>query len=279
MRPAAPLDKAPGREGGSHKVRCNLRIGRTTLELLLMAALCAPASLRAQWKTHWSYEGAAGPERWGDLDPEYAACKAGREQSPIDIRGAEKADLPALQFEYKSGPLKYLINNGYTIRVNYHDAAGSGNFLMVGGEPYHLTQFHFHRPSEEYIQGKPYDMVVHFMHEAGDGKVAGVAVLLKAGRASTTVQRIWEHMPGTESKEEEIGGVEIDPAALLPHDTAYYTYMGSLTAPPCTEGVTWFVLKSPMEISAEEIKAFDQLYPHDVRPLQPLNGRVVKESR
>jgi carbonic anhydrase len=162
--------------------------------------------------------------------------------------------------------------------VNYHDA-GSGGFLIAGGKRYQLTQFHFHRPSEEYIQGKPYDMVVHMMHEASDGKLAGVAVLLKAGSANATIQQIWEHMPKTQGKEEEIAGVEIDPAGLLPSDAAYYTYMGSLTAPPCTEGVTWFVLKNPVDISPEEINAFAMLYAHDVRPLQPLNGRVVRESR
>ena len=172
-----------------------------------------------------------------------------------------------------------MINNGYTIRVNYHDAPGSGNFLIVGDKRYQLTQFHFHRPSEEYIHGKPYDMVVHLMHQASDGKVAAVAVLLKAGSANATIQQLWDHMPKTEGKEEEIAGVEVNPAGLLPHGTAYYTYLGSLTAPPCTEGVTWFVLKSPVEISAEEIGAFAKLYPHDVRPVQPLHGRVVKETQ
>jgi carbonic anhydrase len=255
-----------------------LRTGWMTL-VLLIAAVSLPAGSRAQWRTHWTYEGATGAEHWSDLDPNYAACKAGTEQSPVDIRDAEKAGLPALRFEYKSGPLKYLINNGYTIRVNYHDAPGSGNFLIVGGKRYHLTQFHFHRPSEEYIHGKPYDMEVHLMHETSDGKVAGVTVLLKAGSANATIQQIWDHMPKTEGKEEEIAGVEVNPAGLLPHADAYFMYMGSLTAPPCSEGVTWFVLKTPVEISAEEIEVFAKLYPHDVRPLQPLNGRVVKESQ
>jgi carbonic anhydrase len=124
------------------------------------------------------------------------------------------------------------------------------------------------------------------MHESAGGKVAGVTVLLKAGAANPTIQKIWEHMPKTESavltdfshKAEEIAGVEIDPVGLLPHDLTYYMYMGSVTAPPCTEGVTWFVLKIPVDISAKQIEAFAKLYPHNVRPLQPLNGRVVKES-
>ena len=248
-----------------------------TFVLLVAALVLVPAGPRAQWKTRWSYEGANGAEHWGDLDPEYAVCKAGMEQSPIDIRNSEKAKLPAIRFEYKSGPLR-IINNGYTaVRVNY--APGNGNFLIVGDKRYELTQFHFHHPSEEYIHGKPYDMVAHFMHESGDGKVAAVAVLLKAGGANSTVDQLWEHMPKTPGKEEVIEGIEVNPAGLLPRDISYYTYMGSVTAPPCTEGLTWFVLKTPVDISAEEISAFAKLYPHDVRPTQPLNGRVVKESQ
>ncbi len=259
------------------KARCNLRKRWITIALLVVAAVLVPAGPRAQWKTRWSYEGATGAEHWGDLDPDYATCKVGKEQSPIDIRNAEKAELPAVRFEYKSGPLK-IINNGYTaVRVNY--APGNGNLLIVGDKRYELTQFHFHHPSEEYIHGKPFDMVAHLMHEASDGKVAAVAVLLKAGSANSTVDQLWEHMPNTPGKEEVIAGVEVNPAGLLPRDTSYYTYMGSVTAPPCTEGVSWFVLKTPVGISAEEISAFAKLYPHDVRPLQPLNGRVVRESQ
>jgi carbonic anhydrase len=254
--------------------------------LLVVAAVLAPVSSPAQWRTRWEYEGAKGAEHWSELDPGYAPCNVGKEQSPIDIQNVEKADLPALRFESKSSPLKYLVNNGYTIRVNYHDAPGTGNLLLVGDKHYQLTQFHFHRPSEEYIHGKPYDMVVHLMYQASDGKVAGVAVLLKAGTANAAIQQIWEHMPQTEGKvlpdfsheEQEITGVDINPAGLLPRETSYYMYMGSVTAPPCTEGVTWYVLKTPMEISGEQISAFAKLYPHDVRPIQPLNGRVVKES-
>jgi carbonic anhydrase len=122
-------------------------------------------------------------------------------------------------------------------------------------------------------------MVLHLMHESTDGKLAGVAVLLKTGRANPTMQQIWEHMPEAAGKEEEVPGVEVNPAALLPSDLAYYTYTGSLTAPPCTEGVTWIVLKTPVEISPAQIAAFARLYPHDIRPIQPLNGRVVLGSR
>jgi carbonic anhydrase len=159
------------------------------------------------------------------------------------------------------------------------DYVDSGDFMIVGDQRYELTQFHFHRPSEETIHGKRYDMVLHLMHAARDGKIAGVAVLLNAGHANPTIEKLWQYMPKTVGTLQEITGVDINPATLLPNDTAYYTYEGSQTAPPCSEGVTWFVMKTPMEISAEDINAFAKLYPHDVRPLQPLNGRVVKESQ
>jgi carbonic anhydrase len=265
-------------------VRRNQVIPAVVSVLTSTAAMLAPASLRAQaarptsttWKTPWSYEGAIGPDHWGDLDPAYAVCKSGREQSPVDIRGAEKAGLPALHFEYKSGPL-FIINNAFTaVRVDY---VHSGDFLVVGDKRYELTQFHFHRPSEEYIEGKPFDMAAHLMHVGSDGKVVGVAVMLKAGPANATVQRLWEHMPKTPGSVQEVPGVEVDPAGLLPRNRGYYTYTGSQTAPPCTEGVTWIILKEPMTVSPEQISAFAKLYPHDVRPVQPLNGRVVKESR
>jgi carbonic anhydrase len=244
---------------------------------LVVATVCAAIGSMAQWRIHWSYEGKEGPARWSALAPEYSAC-AGKEQSPIDIRRAEKITLPPLRFEYSSEPLKYLINNGYTIRVNYHDAPGAGSFLVVGGQRYQLKQFHFHRPSEEYIEGSPYPMEVHFMLQSRDGHIVGVAVFLKPGKANATIQKIWEHMPASTGSEQDIPGVEIDPAGLLPPDTRYYTYDGSITAPPCTEGVRWFVLKTPVDISAEQIHEFAKLYPHDVRPIQPLNGRVVKET-
>ena len=247
------------------------------LAWIVAAILMAPAGAHAQWKTPWDYEGPRGPAHWAGLDPSYAAC-GGREQSPIDIRSAVKADLAPIRLEYRSAPLRYLINNGKTIRVNYH-APQNGGFLVVGEERYHLTQFHFHRPSEEYIDGRPFDMVLHLMHESAGGKIAGVAVLLKAGKANDTVRQVWEHMPKTEGKETEIPGVEINPAGILPGEMEYYTYVGSLTAPPCDEGVIWFVLKTPVEVSREQIDTFARLYPHDVRPPQPLNGRIVRANR
>ena len=255
-----------------------------TLTCVAAAALSLSATPQAQnpkpvsstWKTPWSYEGARGPSHWGDLDPDYSACKDGKAQSPIDIRATEKSHLPALTFEYKSGPLN-IINNGYTaVRVDY---VHSGNFLIVGDNRFELTQFHFHRPSEELIHGKQFDMVLHLMHKAADGKIAGVAIMLKSGAANPTIEKLWKYVPQAAGDVQQIPDVEINPADLLPSSTGYYTYAGSQTAPPCTEGVTWFILKTPIEISKSQIATFAKLYPHDVRPAQPLNGRTVKESR
>lgn len=248
-----------------------------TFLFLVLTTVFFPATRRAQWRTPWSYNaGADGPAHWAALDPEYAAC-AGKEQSPIDIQHARKANLPALHFEFKPGPLK-IINNGYTaVRVDY--APGNGNFLIVGRQRYELTQFHFHHPSEEQIHGKPYAMVIHFMFQSPGGKIAGAAVLVNAGGSNPIVAQLWKYMPPAPGKAHIIPGVTLNPAGLLPRDTAYYTYMGSVSAPPCTEGVKWFVLKTPVTVSPAQINAFTKLYPHDARPVQPLNGRIVEESQ
>lgn len=261
-----------------------LRTVWMTAIFVLVAAIFLPAAPRAQWKTPWSYSGADGPAHWAQLDPGYAAC-GGKEQSPIDIRNAVKSDLPTMKFEFKNGPLD-IVNNGYTaVRVDY--APENGNFVFVGSERYELTQFHFHHPSEERIDGKQYAMGMHFMLKSGDGKTAGIAIMVNATSASrpaqthveNVVDTLWKYMPTKAGKAHVTPGIEVNPAGLIPRDTAYYVYMGSVTAPPCTEGVKWYVLKTPVTISRERIEAFAKLYPHDVRPVQPLNGRTVQESK
>ncbi len=229
------------------------------------------------WKTRWDYAGPRGADHWSELDKAYSVCNLGKEQSPIDIRDAQKTRLPSLRFEYSSEAVNYVINNGHTIRVNYHDPAGSGSYLVVGDKRYQLTQLHFHRPSEEYINGKQSAMVLHLMHQGSDGEIVGVAVMLKAGASNPAIQQIWDHMPAREGQQ-AVPGLELNPAAMLPRNTSYYVYRGSQTAPPCTEGVTWYVLRMPMTLATRQIEAFAALYPDDVRPLQPLNGRKVLAS-
>jgi len=222
----------------------------------------------------WDYGDSKGPSHWGDLKPEFAQCKNGHRQSPIDIRDAQKADLPPLEFTYKTSPL-HIIDNGHTIMVNY----SPGSFISVGGQRYQLKQFHFHRPSEEKINGKGYAMVVHLVHAAEDGSLAVVAVLLQPGLSNTLVQKLWRDLPKEEEKEEDHDSLLIDAADLLPPDRGYYTFPGSLTTPPCSENVTWFVLKHPITVSTGEIQRFAKVYADDARPTQPAYDRVVLESK
>jgi carbonic anhydrase len=222
----------------------------------------------------WDYGTERGPQHWGDLKPEFAPCKAGHRQSPIDIRKTEKADLPAIQFDYRPSPLR-IIDNGHTIMVTY----GAGSSIRVGDAQYQLKQFHFHRPSEATVRGKTYDMELHLVHADDGGHLAVVAVLLEHGKESPLVRELWKDIPEEKDKEALLEGVRINAADLLPSDRGYYTFEGSLTTPPCSENVTWFVLKQPVPISAEEVAQFSKLYRHDARPTQPLHGRIVRETK
>lgn len=203
----------------------------------------------------------------------YAACSAGKQQSPIDIRKAETVKLPSLRFDYKSAPLK-LINNGHTVQVNFP----AGSWLTIGDARYELKQLHFHRPSEERIDGRASDMVVHLVHANDKGETAVIAILLRRGAANPTIQKVWAAVPRTVGQEQEIAGVQLDPSDFLPSTKAYYTYQGSLTTPPCTEDVTWFVLETQGSVSAEQLKVFGRIFPANARPVQALNGRVVNKS-
>jgi carbonic anhydrase len=192
----------------------------------------------------------------------------------VDIRTTQKADLPAIQFDYKPTPL-HIIDNGHTIMINY----ASGSSIQVGDKQYELKQFHFHRPSEEKINGRRYDMVVHLVHVAQDGSVAVVAVLLQKGNDNHLIHELWSNLPKEKDKEHLLDNVQVDAANLLPADRGYYTLSGSLTTPPCRENVTWYVLKHPVTVSTVEIQEFSKLYSNNARPTQPLYNRVVKETR
>jgi carbonic anhydrase len=246
------------------------------LRFALLLIVSASLSTFAQNKStpEFGYSGADGPKAWGDLSPAYSTCKLGHMQSPIDIRGAHKEALPAIQFDYKDTALK-IINNGHSIQVNY----APGSWITVGDKKYELRQFHFHHPSEEHIDGRAYDMVVHLVHADADGQLVVVAILLKNGSANGAIQTIWDHLPDKEGQEQDVAGVSINAAALLPQNTGYYEFQGSLTTPPCTEGVTWYVLKTPVDVSRGEVDAFAKLYPHNARPIQSAAGRRILESQ
>lgn len=222
---------------------------------------------------HWAYAGHGGPKEWGELDKGFATCQLGKLQSPVDIRGAKVADLPPIKFDYKPAPLK-IIDNGHTIQVNY----APGSSIEVGGTHYELVQFHFHKPSEEKIAGKAHDMVAHLVHRDAAGKLAVVAVLLDKGGANPAIKTIWSNLP-REKEKETSADATVDAAALLPADRGYYTFTGSLTTPPCSEEVRWFVLKSPVRLEQSQVMAFGKLYPMNARPTQPLNGRTIEATR
>jgi carbonic anhydrase len=248
-------------------------------EALRTSVLClvfTPSIVRAQHSsTEWGYEGKEGPTNWGKLDSTYAACSKGRFQSPIDIEHAKKSDLlPALRFDYRAVPLN-VINNGHSIQVNY----APGSTLTVGNKTYVLKQFHFHHPSEEHVKQHGYDMSVHLVHADQTGHLAVVAVLLKRGDANAMIDSVWKNIPAEKEKQVDVQGTTVNAADLIPADHGYYTFAGSLTTPPCSEGVTWYVLKNAMTISDAEFAKFAKLYPDDARPIQPAHHRAILETK
>jgi carbonic anhydrase len=222
---------------------------------------------------HWGYGGEAGPAVWGGLRPEFTLCGNGKRQSPIDIRDGIAVDLEPVQFDYRASGFR-VIDNGHTVQVN----VASGNFINIAGRRWELQQFHFHRPSEERIEGRQFDMVAHLVHKDGEGKLAVVAVLLDRGSIQPIVQTVWNNLP-LEKGEEQATRAVIDLNHLLPPDRRYFTYMGSLTTPPCSEGVLWMVMRQPVPVSQAQIDIFARLYPMNARPVQQAAGRLIKQSQ
>ena len=247
-----------------------MRIGSVIATGLTLAT--SAAALAGEAHHHWSYGGDTGPSHWAVLDPKFSACGNGKRQSPIDIRAHDVHGrvLPPLQFDYRPSPL-HIIDNGHSIQVD----VDPGSSLRIGDTSYRLLQFHFHHPSEERIDGRVAEMVAHLVHRDSEGKLAVVAILFDAGQANPTVDALWSHVPRQKEYEADFNDVRTNPAALLPASRAYFTYTGSLTTPPCSEGVRWIVLKSRSTLSKGQIARFAAHYPNDARPVQNLNGRVV----
>ncbi len=222
---------------------------------------------------HWDYAGEAGPAQWGSLKPENRMCAYGQRQSPIDIRDGIKVDLEPIVFDYRPTQFR-VIDNGHTVQVNLEP----GNSIIVSGRRYDLIQFHFHRPSEERINSRQYDMVAHLVHKDVQGRLAVVAILMEQGMANPMVQLVWNSLP-LEKNTEQYAPVMFDMSRMVPEQRQYYTYMGSLTTPPCSEGVLWLVMKQPASMSPEQINVFSRLYPMNARPIQPTGGRLIKEGQ
>lgn len=270
--------KAPNTS--SHVVQVNVRSTPTTTVAAVdpttapsPARRAAPRPPAERAEVHWSYKGEGGPQAWGGLRPEFGLCGTGKRQSPIDIRDGIAVDLEPVQFDYRAANFR-VIDNGHTVQVN----VAPGNTITLNGRRWELVQFHFHRPSEERIDGRQFDMVAHLVHKDSDGKLAVVAVLLERGSAQPIVQQVWNNLP-LEKGEEQAASSVMDLNHLLPPDRRYYTYMGSLTTPPCSEGVTWVVMRQPVQLSQQQIDIFSRLYPMNARPVQQASGRLIKQSQ
>lgn len=231
-----------------------------------------PEAGAASHAPHWTYKGHTGAAKWGDLQADFATCKIGREQSPIDIRGAGKADLPPIDFGYVQSGAE-VVNNGHTIQVNLSE----GGTVKLATGTYKLLQFHFHTPSEEKIKGVAYPMVAHLVHKNDDGGLAVVAVLFQLGKKNPALTRIFKAMPHSADGKADLAE-GFNASDLLPAKQSYYAFVGSLTTPPCSEGVRWQVLKNRVQISKGQLHAFQRLYPMNARPVQPLNGRSLQQS-
>ncbi len=228
----------------------------------------------------WHYEGAEGPANWGMLSPKFSACADGRAQSPIDItKTTSTSGAPALKADFAPAALRIVhhehmadgINNGHTIQVNYSE----GDTLTVGDASYQLAQYHFHAPSEHTVDGKHFPMEMHMVHKAPDGKLAVVGVFIEEGQPNAAFDPVWSNLPKQKGVETHLSGVKVDVDALLPRARTTYRYDGSLTTPPCSEGVKWFVMTTPIQLSATQIGQFTAIIKGNNRPVQPLNGRPV----
>jgi carbonic anhydrase len=241
---------------------------------------------------HWSYTGSSGPAGWGSLAKAFALCGSGKRQSPVDIWDEVPADLYPLRFQYQSIPL-LVLNNGHTLQANYNTLGQAENVtiggkaypvkgkpvhnssLMIGDAPYKLLQFHFHTPSEHARDGRRFAMEVHLVHKSADGNLAVVGVLLKRGKENPTLKKVLDHVSGNINEVKHVKGVSINATDLLPTNRDVFHYSGSLTTPPCSENVNWYVMKTPIEVSDAQVKQFAKLIGENARPLQSMHWRQM----
>ncbi|MDH0346015.1 carbonic anhydrase [Aeromonas dhakensis] len=235
--------------------------------LLAATLLLCPAAFAAA--PHWEYSGEAGPAKWASLTPEYGQC-AGSNQSPVNLSGLVKAELAPLQFHYLAGG-RSVTNNGHTVQVDY----APGSSLELDGMHFTLKQFHFHAPSENLIEGHSYPLEGHLVHANDQGELAVVAVMFEPGSANSALGRAWTSLPAKAGEQHQLKEA-VSAEQLLPAKRDYYRFSGSLTTPPCSEGVRWLVMKQPVQISQAQIDAFKAVMHHpNNRPVQPLHGRLV----
>ena len=244
----------------------SLRIAKTALAIASLFPLIS-------WSAHWSYEGATSPEHWSELSREFQTCQSGKNQSPIDIANIVTARLKPFKSHYRESPT-LLINNGHTLQASFtHNL----NTIELMGTLSHLQQFHFHAPSEHTLHGKHAPLEMHLVHASAKGDITVVAVLFAIGAANRELAALWQHLP-ERGASTALTAQRIDMSALLPRDKTYWRFSGSLTTPPCSEGVTWLVMKRTLTLSAQQLAQFKSAIGHaNNRPTQQLYGRLVIE--
>ncbi|WP_319381049.1 carbonic anhydrase family protein [Thiomicrorhabdus sp.] len=241
----------------------------TTLALTVLSSSTAFAGGHG---THWGYSGHEGPEYWGELSHQYATCKNGKSQSPINLSGFVDEALKPIGFSYRTSPMN-IVNNGHTVQVNFQ----KGSSIQVDGKTFKLLQVHFHTPSENHINGHSYPMEAHFVHASDQGELAVVAVMIQEGAADPFIAKIVKAMPQHAGKAQDVAGVSVNGMEFLPAFKGYYRFEGSLTTPPCSEGVRWLVMKHAAHASAQQIAALHKVIGTNNRPIQAKNGRSVKQ--
>jgi carbonic anhydrase len=230
-------------------------------------------------KTHWGYEPGNGPSNWGKLNRDWLLCAEGKQQSPVDLTGAIQKNLGEMKLEFPTANLKVVhqthvldaLDNGHTIQINYD----GGETLEIGNKSFALRQYHFHSPSEHTVNGRHYPMEMHMVHVSQDKKLAVIGVFIEQGRHNAAFDRIWSNLPTQTGQEVHLENVQVDIDHILPKNKATYRYRGSLTTPPCSEGVGWFVYVEPIELSRDQIEAFQKIFHGNNRPTQPLNDRSL----
>jgi len=220
---------------------------------------------------HWSYVGASGPEYWGNLSPDYEKCRIGTKQSPIDIIYSKKTKLPSILFDYRATHYN-AVNNGHTVKIDYE----KGSSIKIGVRTYGLLQFHFHAPSENKIEGETYPMEMHLVHKSQSGELAVIGVMFRLGSKNPGLEFLFNNFPSKKNERYKYDDTKFNVMSILPKDNRYYHFEGSLTTPPCSEGVKWYVLRGKIEASRKQLTRFMRIYSRNSRPIQELNGREVK---
>jgi carbonic anhydrase len=220
----------------------------------------------------WAYDGAGAPEAWGELSAEFQACKAGAEQSPIDIDsgGTINGNVPYASVVWTPSKPD-IVNTDHSIQANVD---GQGGYVRLNGTGYELTEYHFHASAEHTVDGRRMPMEIHFVNTSEDGDIVVIGVFVVEGAANSALEAAFANLPAG-AGETATSAVPIDPAAMLPADRSVYRYKGSLTTPPCSEVVTWNLMQVPVTASAEQIDAFRALYANNFRPVQDQNRRYV----